>query len=176
MNSASIVMRTNNFPGLDPDSPAIWNRVRLVEFPNSFAGREDKTLPEQLDAEAVGILARLVRHAIGYYERGGLQPNLHGDARLVEIKASVDYIGDVLERRFEKVPDGATPKAEVKAIIEDECRRAGVPNPTASRGFDERMARKGFPPSNKKINSVTTRVYLGLVPRGGEGSDLLSKL
>jgi P4 family phage/plasmid primase-like protien len=48
---AKLWIRTNNFPALDPDSEAIWGRVRLHGFHVSFKGREDKDLSKKLRAE-----------------------------------------------------------------------------------------------------------------------------
>ena len=67
-----ILMVSNWPPNADADDDAIWSRLRVVEFPNSYAGKEDfelksklKTMPYQ---EA--LLAWMVQGAIRFYESG----------------------------------------------------------------------------------------------------------
>src|SRR5215212_10704422 len=52
-----LVLVTNHRPKVDGDDDAIWRRLRLIPFEQSFEGREDRTLAEKLEAELPGILA-----------------------------------------------------------------------------------------------------------------------
>lgn len=42
---------TNHRPKVDADDAAVWRRIRLVTFEQSFEGREDHDLPAKLEAE-----------------------------------------------------------------------------------------------------------------------------
>ena len=163
-NTGKLWIRTNHFPTLDPDSHAIWSRVRLHAFEVSFAGRENKNLPAQLRAEAEGILARLIRHAHDYYQRGSLLPV--NEDKVNELRTSNDLLGEILGRRFLRNPDGYALKDKTKELLTKEYEAAGEKTPTFNAGFDERMAKKGFPPGFKKLNSKSFRVYFGLEIRG----------
>jgi putative DNA primase/helicase len=167
VNQGKLWIRTNNFPELDPDDDAIWNRVRLHEFRVSFKGREDKDLPKKLRAEAEGILARLVQRAHEYYQRGSLVAV--SEETVAELRRSMDFLGDILERRFERDIDAYTTKSRVKEIVTEEYKEAGEKAPNFAAGFDQRMARKRCPAGRRKINSKTTRVFFGLRERGEEG-------
>jgi putative DNA primase/helicase len=167
VNQGKLWIRTNNFPELDPDDDAIWSRIRLHEFRVSFKGREDKDLPKKLRVEAEGILARLVQRAYEYYQRDSLMAV--SEETVTELRRSMDFLGDILERRFERDdPEAITPKSRVKEIITEEYKESGEKAPNFSAGFDQRMARKRCPAGHQRINSKTTRVYFGLRERGSE--------
>ena len=51
-----LAMITNHRPRVDGDDDAIWRRLRLIPFEQSFEGREDHDLPAKLAAELPGIL------------------------------------------------------------------------------------------------------------------------
>lgn len=59
---------TSNQPiRADPDDDAVWSRIRLLHFPTSHLGREDKTLKERIQANLPGVLAWAVRGAVDWY-------------------------------------------------------------------------------------------------------------
>lgn len=165
-NTGKLWMRTNHFPALDPDSEAVWNRVRLHSFEVSFAGREDKNLPAKLRSEAEGILRRLIDRAHHYYQQGQLAPD--DTAKAAELRAANDQLGEILARRFERDLDAFTPKHRLKEILNEEYKEAGERPPAYGAGFDERMARKGHPAGIRKVNGKTTRGYHGLTIRGDQ--------
>lgn len=53
--STKITLLCNNFPSLIDNSNALINRLLLIEFKHSFAGKEDVTLDEKLNSERSGI-------------------------------------------------------------------------------------------------------------------------
>jgi len=170
--NAKLWVRTNNFPALDPDSEAIWSRVRLHEFAVSFLGREDRTLSERLRAEAEGILVRLVRCAGEYYERAGEGAGAGllsvGNAeRVQEIRYSTDLLGDIIERRFERDPNSYVTAKRFREIERDEYEQAGEKYVPASL---HRMEKKGFRQGLPHVNSKRTKAFWGLRERG-EGED-----
>jgi len=57
-------------PRVHEASDGFWQRMRLVPFTVSFAGREDFTLKDRLRTEAPGILAWVVRGAVEWGRRG----------------------------------------------------------------------------------------------------------
>ena len=58
--TAKIIVQANHKPRVTDDSVAFWERMRIVEFPVSFLGREDRGLDDVLQGEAVGVLSWLV--------------------------------------------------------------------------------------------------------------------
>ena len=70
-NQALIAFSANELPTVSESSRAYTERIKPFEFPNSFAGREDKHLEDKLLAELPGILARWVRAYGRFLARGG---------------------------------------------------------------------------------------------------------
>lgn len=70
-NQALIAFSANELPTVSEASRAYAERMKPFEFPNSFAGREDKTLEAKLMAELPGILARWVKAYGRFLTRGG---------------------------------------------------------------------------------------------------------
>jgi putative DNA primase/helicase len=70
-NQALIAFSANELPTVSEASRAYAERIKPFEFPNSFAGEEDKQLEDKLLAELPGILARWVRAYGRFLARGG---------------------------------------------------------------------------------------------------------
>lgn len=70
-NQALIAFSANELPTVSEASRAYAERMKPFEFPNTFAGREDKTLEAKLMAELPGILARWVKAYQRFLSRGG---------------------------------------------------------------------------------------------------------
>jgi putative DNA primase/helicase len=70
-NQALIAFSANELPTVSEASRAYAERMKPFHFPNSFAGREDKTLEDKLLAELPGILARWVAAYRRFLDRGG---------------------------------------------------------------------------------------------------------
>lgn len=70
-NQALIAFSANELPTVSEASRAYAERMKPFHFPNSFAGREDKTLEDKLLAELPGILTRWVAAYGRFLARGG---------------------------------------------------------------------------------------------------------
>lgn len=70
-NQALFAFSANELPTVSEASRAYAERMKPFNFPNSFAGREDKTIEARLMAELPGILARWVRAYGRFLARGG---------------------------------------------------------------------------------------------------------
>lgn len=73
-NQALFAFSANELPTVSEASRAYAERMKPFNFPNTFAGREDKTLEAKLMAELPGILARWVEAYGRYLARGGYAP------------------------------------------------------------------------------------------------------
>jgi putative DNA primase/helicase len=73
-NQALFAFSANELPTVSEASRAYAERMKPFNFPNTFAGREDKTLEAKLLAELPGILARWVKAYGRYLARGGYAP------------------------------------------------------------------------------------------------------
>ena len=86
-NQALFAFSANTPPTVSESSRAYAERMKPFHFPNSFAGREDKTLEGRLMAELPGILARWVRAYGRYLARGGYGPTDAVTQALFEAKS-----------------------------------------------------------------------------------------
>ena len=67
-----IWLSSNHPVNADPDDDAVWARIRVIEFPTSHLGKENKSLRSKMRAPAYleGVLAWAVEGAIKWYELG----------------------------------------------------------------------------------------------------------
>ena len=96
-----IWLSSNQPVNADPDDDAVWGRLRVVEFNQSYLGKEDKGLKERMKSPAVlrGVLAWAVAGALQWFTLGecGL-PELESSARLKAThRAELDNVGAWLE-------------------------------------------------------------------------------
>lgn len=63
-------LSTNERPRVEEVTPAIWQRIRLIPFTESFIGRENRSLVEELLEERAGILNWLIAGARAWQEEG----------------------------------------------------------------------------------------------------------
>lgn len=72
--SHSFLLLTNDLPTVDADSAAAWERIRVVPFDVSFAGREDKGLEQRLELQLDAVLAWAIEGLRSYQQMGLAEP------------------------------------------------------------------------------------------------------
>ena len=65
---------TNHLPKVPADDPALWARLLVIPFDQSFLGREDRGLEDRLSADLPAVLAWAVAGWDDYRRRGRLDP------------------------------------------------------------------------------------------------------
>ena len=65
---------TNHLPKVPADDPALWARLLVLPFDQSFLGREDRDLEDRLRDELPTVLAWAVAGWDDYQQRGRLDP------------------------------------------------------------------------------------------------------
>ena len=146
---------TNHRPRVDGEDDAIWRRLRLIPFEQSFEGRKDPALRGALEAELPGILAWAVKGCLAW-QREGL-----GNAAAVETatrgyREEEDVLGAFLAERC--VHDGEVEASELRAAYEAFCAALGE-RPLASRVLGRRLARKGI---EVRRGAQGRRFYVGM--------------
>ena len=92
-----LFMSTNNKPVMKGTDNAIWRRINFVRFPLELAKEDqDGDLPEELWAEASGILAWLVRGCLSWQKWGLAAPAEVIDAT-AEYRAEMDVLMEFIE-------------------------------------------------------------------------------
>lgn len=91
-------MYGNHKPEIRGTDDALWGRVKLIEFPVSFADRMNLQLPHQLRAELPGILNWAIKGCLDW-QRSGLQPPEKVLAATKAYREEQDTIGQFIRER-----------------------------------------------------------------------------
>lgn len=142
---------TSNHPVKgDVDDDAFWGRVRVIEFPNSHLGREDKGLKERMKSAPVqrGILRWLVEGATQWYAApAGLEAPAAVTNTTAARRADLDYVGqwiaDSCNTNLTNTASFWTPNTALYSSYTDWCRANGV-MPKMQEQWGRSLAQKGY--------------------------------
>lgn len=160
-----IWLSSNHPINADPDDDAVWGRIRLIEFPNSYLGKEDKGLklsfqsPEMLEA----ILAWAVVGSRRWYALGksGL-PEIESSRRIKEAhRGDLDNIAAWLGEQCRVGGDSFTANSMLYLAYEKWCEDNGV-EPKKQKGFSQALLRKGHQSKLAKIDGKVHRGFIGI--------------
>lgn len=151
----------------DVDDDAFWGRLRVIRFPNSHLGREDKSLKWRMSSPEVlpGILAWAVEGARQWYEsRQGLITPFAIETATQLHRKELDHVQQWLD-------DCATRKTEESVTVpalyksyETWCEDNGH-TPKKAVAFGRALVAKGFEQCQKRIVGTPHRAYRGLLLR-----------
>jgi len=158
-----IWLSSNEPVNADPDDDAVWSRIRVLEFPHSRLGSEDKTLKTRLRTpEALaGLLSWAVEGAVRWYRLApnGL-PELRSSAAIkAEHRELVDNVGAWLAENAIKAEFST-----VSTLYTDYtswCASNGV-TPKQQKAFTLALRRKGYSYDVRKLSGKTVRGFSGL--------------
>lgn len=159
---------TSNFePQMDADDDAAWGRLRIIRFPNSYYGREDKLLKTKMLQQDVleGILNWAVQGSIRWYKSGGtglVAPTIVTQA-VEKARKQVDWVAAWIEEMIEVTDENqhVIPQDMYYPEYEDWCRENGV-NPKGLRSLNNSLKRKGYDVGNLvKIGGKNKQCWIG---------------
>jgi putative DNA primase/helicase len=158
-----IWLLSNNPVNGDVDDDAFWYRVRVIEFPHSFAGKEDTGLKERMASPANlrAVLAWAVEGARQWYAAGRLTTPGDVQHSTQKQRDALDYVTQWLDECCTLSPASWSATSALYGSYERWCNTNGV-TPKLQRGLTEALQRKGFGYEVKKINNKTIRVVIGL--------------
>lgn len=153
----------------DVDDDAFWGRIRVIEFPNSHLGHEDKQLKWRMSSAAVlpGVLAWAVEGARRWYEsfpQGLVTPKAVAN-NTREHRAELDHIQQWLDECATLAPDGAVTVPTLYKSYETWCEENGH-TPKKNAAFGRGLVSKGFEATAKRIGDKVQRAYRGLILQG----------
>lgn len=157
---------TSNQPvNADPDDEAVWGRLRLIAFPHSHLGQEDKGLKERLRTPPLleAVLAWAVHGAVRWYRLGsaGL-PELPGSARLkADQRSDLDHVAAWLDERCRHCDHCFTPSSDLYASYAAWCRDNGV-EAKKLKGFAAALQRKAYRSDRVTLAGARSRGFYGL--------------
>ena len=146
----AIWLSSNQPVNADPDDDAVWGRLRIIEFPKSHLGQEDKTLKDRMKSRQTleGLLNWAIQGAIKWYALGskGL-PELESSAAIKSVQRSeLDNVQAWLEECCQIGADHFTPNSKLYPSYRLWCEVNGV-EPKKQKGLTQALQRKGFLPS-----------------------------
>lgn len=115
----------NDKPKVTSTDNSVWGRTRLVPFNASFLGREDKTLPERLKAEAPGILAWAVQGCLDWQRYGMQAPDVVMEA-VASYRQEMDVLGQFIQERCVIVGNAITRASTLYKVYEQWCDDNGL--------------------------------------------------
>lgn len=143
-----IWLASNNPVNADPDDDAVWGRIRVIEFPHSKLGKEDKALKERMKSIEMleSILCWAIEGAIKWYQLGsaGLKELDSAAKTKSEQRNELDSIQAWLDECCKTDdPTAFTANSALRSSYENWCRDNGH-TPKRQKGFTQSLIRKGY--------------------------------
>lgn len=159
-----IWLSSNHPVNADPDDDAVWGRIRVIEFPNSYLGKEDKGLKISMQSDWMmeAILAWAVAGARRWYalDKSGLPEMSSGERTKQQQREDLDTIQMWIDDccKIHNMPAGVSidyeewckengkwfSSATLYQSYSGWCADNGV-DAKKHKGFTQTLVRKGFP-------------------------------
>ncbi|MBD3387412.1 MAG: hypothetical protein GF414_00525 [Candidatus Altiarchaeales archaeon] len=144
-----IWLTSNFYPQMDADDDAAWDRLRVLEFPNSHAGNPDKTLKQQMlqPDNLRGILKWAAEGARKWYKdpKTGLYTPGQVEKTVEKAREEVDFVQTWIDEMV-VVTDSQNdmvPQDLYYREYSDWCHENGV-RPKGIRSLNNSLKRKGY--------------------------------
>jgi P4 family phage/plasmid primase-like protien len=164
-----IFLSSNERPKANPDDKAFWERaVKVVEFPHSFLGEEDKSLKYRLQSKEnlKGVLRWAIEGAMRWAARPQ-EKGLQHPAEVVEAtrrsRNELDTVQQWLDECCQSQEGSFAPNVKLRVSYENWCESHGH-KPKGGSGLGRALAAKGFETDKKTPPGGTqVRGVLGLI-------------
>ena len=155
----TVVFTTNHLPEFTGTDDALWTRLRAVEFPVSFAGREDVDLDARLASEADGIATAIALAAHRAYVEG-IPDTASTAAAKRKHREGIDPLSQIEGEVFEFAKGERMKRSEFNAALQ-EWRRANGESRTAK--FAPKQIKAALERQGVKVVTVRgTRYFDGI--------------
>jgi putative DNA primase/helicase len=161
--SHHLILCTNHLPEIAEPDPALWARIRVIGWTESFEGREDHGLAEKLSssAELAGVM-RWLYDGYQEYRRVGLGMDVTPEAVKLatdDYKTETDnyaaFVDTWCERTKGKVTTtSGTTSAAVFAQWSRYCLANGIKDAGSAAAFAKELDRIGVPKVKTKVGAV----------------------
>lgn len=160
-----IWLSSNHPVNVDVDDDAAWARIRVVPFPNSFLGKENKKLKQDImrPVNLEAVLAWAVEGAIEWYRDGLIDPDVVKNATKKQ-RVELDYIAQFMEEDY-KITNDSSDFVKNNDLYQAYiwwCQQNGY-TPKKARGLGRSLSEKGYVQSSKRIGLKVFRGISGIV-------------
>ncbi len=162
-----LILITNYKPKVSSEDKAMWQRMLLVPFLETFVDdpktehqhKLDRTLPDQLKAEAQGILTWLVR-GCQEWQRVGLQPpeTVRGATR--SYQSEEDVLGSFLSDCTAADPNERVRAKDLHDRYVTWCEACGEGKPMGSKGFAKALKARGLVAGHTRLGTTYPGIRL----------------
>jgi len=159
---------SSNWPvNADVDDDALWYRVHVICFPNSYVDREDKRLKARCKGRQnlEAVLAWAIKGAIRWYNQDsqGLQVPKQIKAATEQHRIDLDYVGQWLEECIEQTgnPNHFVANAAIYLSYQNWCKENGV-EPKRKRSLSMELDRKGLQTQQIKWDPSLQKTVRGI--------------
>ncbi len=167
-----IWLAANEEVNADPDDDALWGRVKVIHFPVSHYGHEDKNLKrEMLKRENLeGVLKWAIQGAVMWYESlpAGLRTPPEIQSEIDAHRAERDTVAQFLMENCEDVRETRAnafiPNSVFYPAYETWCKENGH-TPKKQRSLTRSLKKKGYECGRAYVNSERHRGIFGLTLR-----------
>jgi len=161
-----IWLTSNYPPNADVDDDALWGRLRVMVFPNSHLGEEDKGLKHRLRTKEslAGVLAWAVEGAVEWYRQRdmGLETPQSVIDNAAAVRQEQDSLGQWLEECIERQAEAGfyIPNSQIYSSYTEWCEENGV-TPKKRKAFTQALRARGVEgPKQKKVLGKNQRVWM----------------
>lgn len=143
----TIWLSSNYAPKADVDDDAVWIRVRVIRFPNCYAGREDRSLKRRLrqPINLEGVLSWIVRGSISWY--GKNEKGLHAPQQVIDetqrARTELDFVAQWVDECLEVDEESFIPNSALYSSYETWCKDNGV-TPRKLGRLTSALKKKGY--------------------------------
>ena len=148
----------------DPDDTAMWGRIRIIEFPHSFFGNEDRSIKESMRSEEMlqAVLAWSVEGAKAWYALGsrGLLIPESMKKKTNEHRGEVDMVGQWIEEHTVAEENAWTSNQDIMESYMAWCKNNNMDG-RGAKGLTDSLKAKGYT-CLKKYNAKNKKTVRGI--------------
>ena len=155
-------LQANHVPMAKDGSHGFWRRVQVLPFARKFNKTEiDQSLPQRLLDEKTGVLAWLVRGAMGWFKHSELNHNSSGLGRCAAVEEATavyrsdhDLFGQFMLDCLEDSPGETVAAGDLYEIYTNWCQDKGDQYPCGINIFGSRLQERGVQKKRKNTGIV----------------------
>jgi putative DNA primase/helicase len=170
-----ILLTSNHPANTDPTDTAAWGRLRVVHFPNSFLGKEDKELKSRLKEKEnlEAVLAWMVNGAVNWYKIGIPVPD-----EVTELTSKQQLLANSVAMFVDQCcqidAGGFAPGTPLFKAYTEWCKDEGY-SPLGRKNFTIALAELGIDSTRQEHDGKTTRGYSDIAYAGyGLGDEAIT--